>query len=101
MLVEFSIIPLGVGTSLAEPLSRVLKIVADSRIPYKLTPGGTCMEGDWEDVIPIIRNCHQAMRRESSHVFTMVRIEDDAGDTNQMQHNLDSVERHLGMELAK
>ena len=49
MLVEFAMIPLGVGESLAAPLAQVLDIVDKSSLPYKLTPTGTCIEGEEED----------------------------------------------------
>ena len=41
MLVEFSVIPIGIGSSLGAQLAEVLKIVDASGLPYKLNPMGT------------------------------------------------------------
>jgi uncharacterized protein (TIGR00106 family) len=100
MLVEFAVIPLGVGESLAAPLAQTLKIVDDSRIPYKLTPSGTCLEGSWDEVMAVIRACHASLRQQSNHVITTLRIEDDAGETDQLHRNIASLEEKLGRKLA-
>lgn len=41
MLVEFSIVPVGLGSSLGDQLADVLKIVDTSGLPYKINPMGT------------------------------------------------------------
>ena len=50
MLAELNVIPLGTGTSLSEELAEVLKIIDTSGLSYQLTPSGTCMEGEWDDI---------------------------------------------------
>ena len=45
MLAEFSIIPIGVGSSVGDQLAEVLKIVDASGLPYKVNPMGTVVEG--------------------------------------------------------
>src|SRR5688500_10161247 len=55
MLIEFSIIPLGKDTHISAEVAEALKIVHASGVPYQLTPLGTCLEGDWDELMPIIR----------------------------------------------
>lgn len=74
MLVELSINPLGTGTHLSHDLGEILKLIDDSGIPYRLTPLGTCIEGEWEtmrvicaanrvnEVMAIIKGCHEKAR---------------------------------------
>ena len=54
ILAEFSIVPLGKGESVSAIVARVLKIVAESGIPYKANPMGTVLEGEWDRVMGII-----------------------------------------------
>lgn len=99
MLIEFSMVPLGTGEHLSGPLSEVLRLVADSGVRYRLTPGGTCIEGDWDEVMPLIHRCHEALRRESAHVLTDIRIEDDEGTTDMLESNVRTLELRLGRPL--
>ncbi|HSF23656.1 MAG TPA: MTH1187 family thiamine-binding protein [Blastocatellia bacterium] len=101
MLVELSINPLGRGTHLSRDLAAILKLIDDSGLRYVLTPLGTCIEGDWDQVMPLIKRCHDKARELSSHVMTTVRIEDEEGATDKLHENIASVERAAGRELRR
>ena len=100
MLVEFTVVPLGAGESLAEPVAEALKIVNDSGVSYQLTPAGTCLEGDWDEVMTVIRQCHTRMLGRSVHVITTIRIEDEMGAKNKLRSNISSVEKELDRKIA-
>lgn len=99
MLVEFTVVPLGLGDSLAEPVAEALKIVDDSGIQYQLTPAGTCLEGEWDEVMTVIRQCHTRLLGRSVHVITTIRIEDEIGARNKLRSNVVSVEKKLGRKM--
>jgi uncharacterized protein (TIGR00106 family) len=101
MLVELSINPLGSGTHLSHDLSEILKLIDDSGIRYGLTPLGTCIEGEWDEVMAVVKRCHEKARSMSAHVFTTLRIEDEEGATNKIQENVASVERAAGRSLKR
>ena len=100
MLVEFSILPLGVGEHLSRPIAEVLKIIDCSGLPYKLTPTSTCIEGDWVNVMEVIRQCRVRMLEESKHVVTFLKIEDEEGATNKLTDNIASVEEKAGRDFS-
>ena len=93
MLIELSINPLGRGPHLSKDLAEVLKIIDDSGIRYCLTPSGTCIEGDWDEVMALVKRCHERARALSSHVLTTVRVEDEEGATDKLNENIASLER--------
>jgi len=101
MLAELSIVPLGVGEHLSAPLAEVLDIVDRSGVRYKLTPSGTCLEGTWDEVMGVVRACHDQMRRRSTHVMTTIRIEDEQGEDNKLVRNITSIEEKLGRPIAE
>ncbi len=96
MLAELSIIPLGEGAHISNELARVVKIIKGSGVSYQLTPSGTCLEGSWDEVMTTIRLCHEAVRENSSHVITEIKIEDEQGRDNLMTRNIASVEEKVG-----
>jgi uncharacterized protein (TIGR00106 family) len=101
MLAELSIIPLGKGTSLSEELSEILKLVDASGLAYQLTPSGTCIEGDWDAVMRVARQCHDHARRTSTHVITTMTIEDEQGASDKLTENVAAIEKRLGRTMMR
>jgi uncharacterized protein (TIGR00106 family) len=99
MLAELSITPLGRGEHLSRDLGEILKIIDESGLPYCLTPSGTCIEGDWHEVMAVVKSCHDQARSNSTHVMTTVRIEDEQGATDKLNDNILAVERAAGRSL--
>lgn len=101
MLVELSIVPLGAAGHWSDHLAEALKVIDDSGLPYLLTPTGTCIEGEWDEVMGVVRRCHEQVRRSSSHVLTTLNIEDEAGGCDLLSGNVASVEQRLGRPLRR
>ena len=101
MLIEFSVIPIGVGESMGDQIAKVLKIVDESGLPYKANPMGTVIEGNWEDVLAIIKKCHQEVIKSSPRIITSISIDDRPGKPNRITEKLKSVEKRLGKEVKK
>jgi uncharacterized protein (TIGR00106 family) len=101
MLAELSIIPLGRGTHLSTDLGQILKIIDESGLRYQLAPSGTCIEGEWDEVMALVKRCHDQARIGSTHVLTTVRIEDELGANDKLTENISSVERAAGRRLQR
>jgi uncharacterized protein (TIGR00106 family) len=99
-LFELSIIPLGTGSQIGEEVAEAVRVIDTSGLPYRLTPTGTCIEGEWEEVMPLLQQCHNDARARSSHVITSIKIEDDAGAQNKLQSNISAIEQRLGKRLS-
>lgn len=101
MLLELSIVPLGRDSHLSDEIAEVIKLVDASGLPYQLTPSGTCIEGEWDDVMALVRGCHARARELSAHVITTLQIEDEAGARDKLARNVRSVEEKLGRPAVK
>ena len=99
MLAELSIIPVGEGTHISEQIAIALKFVDASGLPYQLTPSGTCIEGEWDQVMSVIRQCHERVRSISPHVITLIKIEDDEEERNKLTQNVTSVQEKVSRPL--
>ena len=101
MLVELSIMPLGSETHLSSRLAEILKMIDASGLAYQLTPMGTCLEGNWDEVMTLVRRCHEKARQFSPHVVTMLKIEDDENAVNKLTTNVQHVEEKVGHPLLR
>lgn len=101
MLANFSIIPLGGGESVSKYVAKVIDIVDKSGLRYQLTSMGTLVEGNWDEVMGIIKNCHNATRKLVPRVYTVITIDDRKGARGRLQGKVKSVERVLRREVRK
>jgi uncharacterized protein (TIGR00106 family) len=101
MLVQFSIVPLGKGASVGDDVARVLKIVDRSGLQYKVNSMGTVVEGKWDDVMGLIKKCHDTVLRGGERVMTSISIDDRKRMKNRIEEKVKSVEKRLHKPLRK
>ena len=104
MLAELEIIPLGTGsTSLSSLLAEVAKLIDQSGLDYRVGPMGTVVEGEWERVMALAKQCHQAMLASAGRVMTTIRIDDrkDKPGGGRIVQKVQSLEAKVGRPLKR
>ena len=101
ILLEFSMSPLGKGESVSEYVARSLDIIDASGLPYQLTPMGTILEGEWEEVMVVVQQCYERMRADCPRITCSIKIDAREGKSGRLDSKIASLERRLGRELRK
>lgn len=102
MIAEISVIPIGKGVDLAGYVAKVVKIIDESGLDYKLHAMGTVVEGDGDRVFDLIKKCHNKMLELSERVYTTVKIDERKDNKGKMlEHKVQAVEKELGKNLKK
>jgi uncharacterized protein (TIGR00106 family) len=101
MLVQFSVFPVGAKESLSKDVAKVLDIIDKSGLSYKFTPMSTIVEGNWDDVMALVKKCHHAMRRSHGRIYTSIVIDDRKGARGRLTGKVDAVEKVLNRKLQK
>ena len=99
LLAEFSIWPMDKGESVGEYVARCVDIVDRSGLPYKLGPLGTCIEGEWEQVMAVIRQCHEALAGDCNRITCTVKMDWRRGRSGMIESKVQSVQQKLGRPL--
>ena len=99
MLAQFSIVPLDKGVSVGNEVAKVLQIIDNSGLPYKLNPMGTVVEGTWNEVMELIRKCHEETVNSSERVLTSISIDDRKGTQDRIEGKIKSLEKRLNKSL--
>jgi len=99
MVVDLSIIPMGLGVSISPEVAKVIKIIDQSGIPYTVTPMGTVLEGDWDAVMSLVRRCHDEVLKNSERVYTKITIDDRKRKTDRLRGKVASLEAKVGKKL--
>ncbi len=76
MVVNFSVVPIGKESSLSSQVAEILKTVSESGIDYKLHSMGTILEGEWDEIMNLIKKCHKKILKDSGQVLTTITIDD-------------------------
>lgn len=92
---EFSVVPLGTGESISEQVAKCLKLVRESGLPYQLTPMGTILEGEWDEVFQLIKRCRDELRKGFRRVLITIRVDDREAPPGRLQAKVRSVEEKL------
>ncbi|MBI2104011.1 MAG: MTH1187 family thiamine-binding protein [Candidatus Omnitrophica bacterium] len=104
MLAELEIIPIGTQhASISAQLAEVAKLIDKSGLDYRVGPMGTVVEGDWDRLMTLAKQCHQAMLASCSRVMTTIRIDDrkDKPGTGRITQKVQSLEAKVGKPLRK
>ena len=101
MLIQFSVVPIGTGSSLGDRIAAVMKMVDESGLPYKVNPMGTVVEGEWDELLRLVKKCHKAMMKSEERVLTSISIDDRKGKKNRIEAKVKSIEKRLGRTLRK
>ena len=99
LLAEFSIWPMDKGESVGAYVARCLDIVDRSGLPYKLGPLGTCVEGEWDQVMAVISQCQQALAKDCNRISCTVKMDWRKGQVGRLDGKVRSVEEKLGRKL--
>ena len=100
VLLEFSMSPFGKGESLSPYVARSLDIIDKSGLSYQLTPMGTILEGEWDDVMRVVTDCFAAMKSDCDRISAQIKIDYRAGPSGRMKTKVEAIEDKLGRKLA-
>src|SRR5437870_10811234 len=101
MLLELSVIPLGRGRSISADIVDLMKIIDASGLDYRLTAAGTIIEGTWDQLMSVAKNCHGEMRKKTDRVITLMKVDDYGNRSGRLTASVESVEKKLGKPLKK
>lgn len=99
LLAEVSMWPMDKGESVGPYVARLLDIIDRSGLPYRLGPLGTCIEGEYEPVMRVIQQCHEALAKDCRRIACTIKMDWREGHDNMLESKITSVEKHLGRQL--
>ena len=99
LLAEISMWPMDKGESVGHYVARLLEIIDRSGLPYKLGPLGTCIEGDYDAVMSVIKQCHEALASDCNRIACTIKMDWRKGSEGAIEKKVRSVEQKVGRRL--
>jgi uncharacterized protein (TIGR00106 family) len=79
MIVDFTISPIGVGESLSSYVADMFKIIERSGLPHEQHSMGTNIEGNWDEVMSVIKECRDRMLERANRISISIKIDERKG----------------------
>jgi len=102
VLLEFAMFPIDKGESVSEYVSRIIKMIDESKTSYRLTAMGTIIEVDTlEEALNIVKNAYRVLEPDCNRVYSSVKMDIRKGKGGRLKQKVESVEKRIGKELKK
>ena len=97
MIVAFSISPAATDDrgGVSEAVAEAVRVVRESGLPYETNAMFTNVEGDWDEVMAVIKRAVDVVAARSPRVVLVLKADIRPGYTGQLQAKVDRVEEHL------
>ncbi len=96
IIVDFCVIPLGVGVSLSPYIAECQKILARLGLKHELHAYGTNIEGEWEPVMDAIKRCHVRLHEMGApRISTSLKIGSRMDTEQSLESKVKSVTEKL------
>ncbi|MGR0320178.1 thiamine-binding protein [Agromyces sp. ZXT2-3] len=95
MLVAFSVAPSGTGRSdgsVHDAVAAAVRIVRDSGLPNRTTSMFTEIEGEWEEVMAVVKDACDAVADFGSRVSLVLKADIRPGWTGELDAKVDRLE---------
>jgi uncharacterized protein (TIGR00106 family) len=99
VLLEFAMAPHGQGESLSAHVARILDVIDKSGVPYQLTPMGTILEGEWDEVMGVVSACFKTLQADCQRIGMNLKVDYRCGTESRLRSKIAKVEAHLGRKL--
>jgi len=99
VLLEFSLYPTDKGASVSDYVKRNLEIIDDCGLPYRLGPMGTTLEGEWDEVMAVVKQCREAMAVDCERIAVQIKIDDRQGHTGRLDAKVETLRAKTGRDL--
>jgi uncharacterized protein (TIGR00106 family) len=95
MLVAFSVSPMGIGESVSQAVADAVRVVRESGLPNRTDAMFTTIEGEWDEVMDVVRRATLAAGRGAGRVSLVLKADIRPGHTGELTAKVERVERLL------
>ncbi len=96
MIAAFSVTPLGAGESVGDLVAEAVRVVRASGLPHETNAMFTNVEGDWDEVMGVIRACVDRVAESAPRVSVVIKLDIRPGEpANRLAGKVESIERRL------
>lgn len=94
--VFFSVHPIGEGSSVGDEVAKAVEVIRDSGLEHHLGPSGTTMLGEFDEVMQVVKRCHEVVGGEDARVNSVLKVDWKPGlEPGDVEAKVERVEERL------
>ena len=94
-LAAVAIAPFGVGDELAPYVAEAIRVIRDSGLPHRTTSMFTEIEGDWDEVMQVVRDATFVLASKGIRTEVVLKADIRPGFTDTMTGKLERMEAQI------
>ena len=83
------------NAEMSQAVARAVKVVRESGLPNETTAMFTTIEGEWDEVMDVIKRATQAVEEVSPRVSLVIKADIRRGFTDMLHQKMESLNKHL------
>jgi uncharacterized protein (TIGR00106 family) len=95
MIAAFSVTPLGLADSVGDLVADAVRVVRDSGLPSETNAMFTNVEGEWDQVMGVIKSAVDVVAASAPRVSVVIKIDHRPGVDDALHGKVESIERRL------
>ncbi len=98
VLLEFSMFPTDRGESVSTEVSRIIRMIRESGISYRLTAMGTIIEtGDIREALDLVEQAYRLLEAQGcKRIYSSLKFDIRIGKDNRLEQKIRSVREKIG-----
>lgn len=101
IIANISVFPIGKGPGLSEYVAAAVDEADKSGLDYRLTAMGTIVEGEWDEVMKLMKKMRDRVLKKSDRVYLAVTLDDRKDKRRRLEAKVKSVEDRLSKSLRQ
>jgi uncharacterized protein (TIGR00106 family) len=95
MIAAFSITPIGIGDSVSASVADAVRLVRDSGLPNETNAMFTNVEGEWDEVMALVKACALKVSESAPRVSVVIKIDHRPHVSDGLHSKVEAVDDRL------
>lgn len=96
VIMDLCVVPMGVGVSVSKYVAICQRILEDAGLSHQLHAYGTNIEGDWDQVLDAVKQCHKEIHvMGAPRITTTIKLGTRIDRNQTMDEKIESVAAKL------
>ena len=96
VIAELTVVPMGVGVSVSKYVAECVQLIENSGINYELHGYGTNVEGEWDEVMAVVKSFHEKLHGMGvPRVHTDIKLGTRTDKKQTIRDKIESVQEKL------
>jgi uncharacterized protein (TIGR00106 family) len=97
VLLEFAMFPTDKGESVSDEVSKVIAMIRDSGVSYKLSAMGTIIETDTlAEALNIVQKSNDILEKQSNRIYSSIKLDIRKNTKNRLETKIQSIQNKIG-----